>query len=39
MDNAREDLEERYIQLYTAYGEAKNREVWRNTIRASSSAS
>jgi len=25
MDNVREDLEERYIQLSTAYGETKNR--------------
>src|SRR6218665_3800795 len=39
MDNVREDLEERHIQLSTAYGETKNREVWRNIIRASSSAS
>ena len=38
MDNAREDLEEKHIQLSTAYGETKNREVWRNIIRASSSA-
>jgi len=27
MDNVREDLEERHIQLSTAYGETKNREV------------
>jgi len=38
MDNVREDLEDRGIQLSTAYGKTKNREVWRNTIRASSSA-
>ena len=38
MDNVREDLEERGIQLSTAYGKTKNREVWRNIIRASSSA-
>jgi len=29
MDNVREDLEERGIQLSTAYGKTKNREVWR----------
>ena len=39
MDNFREDLEERGIQLSTAYGKTKNREVWRSIIRASSSAS
>ena len=39
MYNVREDLEERDIQLSTAYGKTKNREVWRNIIRASSSAS
>jgi len=39
MDNVREDLEERGIQLSTAYGKTKNREVWRSIIRASSSAS
>jgi len=39
MDNVREDLEERGIQLSTAYGKIKNREVWRSIIRASSSAS
>src|SRR6218665_11483 len=38
-DNAREDLEERGIQLPTAYGKAKNREDWRSIIRDSSSAS
>ena len=39
IDNAREDLEERGIQLSKAYGKTKHREVWRNMIRASSSAS
>ena len=39
MDNVREDLKERGIQLSTAYVKTKNREVWRNIIRASSSAS
>ena len=42
MNNVREDLEERDIQIMhisTAYGKTKNREVWRNIIRASSSAS
>ena len=39
MDNVRENLEERGIQLSTAYGKNKNREVWRNIIRASSLAS
>jgi len=39
MDNAGEDLEERGIQLFTAYGKTKNIEVWRNVIRGSSSAS
>jgi len=39
MDNAREDLEERGIPLSTAYGKTKNREVWRNIVRALSSAS
>ena len=39
MDKVKQDLEERHIQLSTAYGETKNREVWRNIIRASSSAS
>jgi len=39
MDNVREDLEERGIQLSTAYGKTKNRGVWRSIIRASSSAS
>ena len=39
MDNVREDLEKRHMQLSTAYGKTKNREVWRNIIRASSSAS
>ena len=39
MDNVREDLEERRIQLSTAYGKTKNREVWRSIIRASSLAS
>ena len=39
MDSVREDLEERGIQLSTAYGKTKNREVWRNIIRALSSAS
>jgi len=39
MHNVREDLEERHVQLSTAYGETKNREVWRNIIRASLSAS
>jgi len=38
MDNDREELEETGIQLSTAYGQPKNREVWRNIIRASSSA-
>jgi len=37
MDNVRDDLEDRGVQLSTAYGKTKNREVWRN-IRASSSA-
>jgi len=36
MDNVKEDLEERRIQLSTAYGKTKKyREVWRNIIRAS----
>jgi len=39
IDNAREDSEERGIRLSTAYGQSKNREVWRSIIRASSSAS
>ena len=39
MDNVREDLEERGIQLSTVYGKNKNREVWRIIIRESSSAS
>jgi len=39
MDNVREDLEERGFQLSIAYGKTKNREVWRNIIRTSSSAS
>ena len=39
MDNVREDLEEREIQLPTAHGKTKNREVLRSIIRASSSAS
>jgi len=39
MDNVRKDLEERDIQLSTAYGQTKNREAWRNIIKASSSAS
>jgi len=39
MDNAREDLEERDIQLSTAYGKTRNIEVWRNVTRASLSAS
>ena len=38
MDNVKEDLEEKGIQLSTAYGKTKNRDVWRNIIRASSSA-
>ena len=38
MDNVKEDLEESHIQLSTAYGETKNREVRRNIIRAPSSA-
>jgi len=38
MDSVREDLEERHVglQLSTAYGKTKNREVWRNIIRTSS---
>jgi len=39
MDNVREDLGERHIEISTAYGETKDREVWRNIIRALSSAS
>ena len=39
MNNAREDLEESGIRLSTAYGKAKKREVYRNLIRVSSSAS
>ena len=39
MEDVREDLEERGIQLSTSYGKPKNRDVWRNIIRASSSAS
>jgi len=39
MDNVREDLEDRDIQLSMAYGKTNNREVWRNITRASSSAS
>src|SRR6218665_2971976 len=38
MDNVREDLDDRDIQLSTTYGKTKNREVWRNIIRVSSSA-
>ena len=38
MDIVRKDLGERGIQLSTAYGKTKNREVWGN-IRASLSAS
>jgi len=30
MDNVREDLEDRGIQLSMAFGKTKNREVWRN---------
>src|SRR6218665_3842168 len=38
MDNVREDLKERNIDL-TRIGEAtRNRKVWRNIVRASSSA-
>src|SRR6218665_1742092 len=38
MDNVREDLKEKNIDL-TRIGEAtSNREVWRNLVRASSSA-
>ena len=38
MDNVRKDLKERNIDL-TRIGEAtRNREVWRNLVRASSSA-
>src|SRR6218665_1682023 len=38
MDNVREDLKERNIDL-TRIGEAtRNRKVWRNLVRASSSA-
>jgi len=38
MDNVREDLKEKNIDL-TRIGEAtRNREVWRNLVRASSSA-
>jgi len=39
MDNVKEDLEERGIQLSTAYGKTKNRDAWRSIIKASSSAS
>src|SRR6218665_1959730 len=39
MEDVREDLEERGIQLSTAYGKTKNREVWRSIIRTSSSES
>jgi len=40
MDNVRKDFEAKDIQLSTAYyGKTKNREVWRNIIKASSSAS
>src|SRR6218665_183597 len=39
MDNVKEDLEERGIQLSTTYGKAKIREVWRSIIRASLLAS
>jgi len=39
MDNVREDSEERDIQLSIAYGKTKNRDFWRNIIRASLSAS
>jgi len=39
MGNVREDLEERGIQLSMAYGKTKYREVCKNIIRASSSAS
>src|SRR6218665_62728 len=35
MDNVREDLYERRIQLSMTYGKTKNREVWRNIIRTS----
>jgi len=38
MDNARENLKERNIDL-TRIGEAtRNKEVWRSLVRASSSA-
>ena len=38
MDNVREDLKEKNIDL-TRIGEAtRNREIWRNFVRASSSA-
>ena len=38
MDNVREDLKEKNIDL-TRIGEAaRNREIWRNLVRASSSA-
>ena len=39
MGNVKEDLEERGIQLSMAYGKTKYREVCKNIIRASSSAS
>ena len=39
MEDVREDLEERGIQLSTAYGKTKNREAWRSIIRTSSPAS
>jgi len=39
MDNVREDLQERDIQLSTTNGKTKKRQVLSNIIRASSSAS
>ena len=32
MDNVREDLKERGVQLSTAYGQTKNREFWRSKV-------
>ena len=38
MDNVREDLKEKNIDLTRIGGATRNREVWRNLVRASSSA-
>ena len=38
MDNVREDLKEKNIDLIRIGEATRNREVWRNLVRASSSA-